>query len=164
MEHTIGYTQEQYDALNALASKLQWQVDSLPTTHTDNNRIISTITEVLTEAIDNTLIDGETASTLFDNFMNKFNFGYNNPFNTWIVTVDFDGNSVDVEDIEADDEWDAISEAKSRISINIDTVRYTVDIEGDTSYTVREDGYGFDIDTDIIMDNSIEFTAKRKFE
>ena len=160
---TDGYTAEQFQELQATASRLQWQVDSLPTTHTDNNRIISTITKVLTEYVEADSITAEVASEMFDSFMNEFVFGTNNPFNTWTVTIEFDGNTIELTDIEGDDEYSAIDEAKGLVSISIDQVRYTVDIEGEGSYEVREDGYAFDIDTDPIMDG-IEFSASRKFE
>lgn len=160
---TDGYTAEQYQELQATASRLQWKVDSLPTTHTENNRITDTVTKVLSEAVEADTITNEVASELFDSFMNEFVFGVANPFNTWTVTIEFDGNTIELTDIEGDDEYAAIDEAKALVSINIDQVRYTVDIEGEGSYEVREDGYSFDIDTDPIMDG-IEFSASRKFE
>ena len=161
---TDGYTAEQFQELQATASKLQWKVDSLPTTHTVNSRIIDTVTKVLTEYVEADSITAEVASEMFDSFMNEFVFGTSNPFNTWTVTIEFDGNTIELTDIEGDDEYSAIDEAKGLVSISIDQVRYTVDIEGEGSYEVREDGYAFDIDTDQIMDNHLEFSASRKFE
>lgn len=83
------------------------------------------------------------------------------PTVTWIVSVEVDGNTYEVE-TQAEDEDSAIDDVKATLEISVDRVDYTVSF-GDESVDVRTDGYNVEIDTDQ-FESEIEFSATRKFE
>jgi hypothetical protein len=83
------------------------------------------------------------------------------PTVTWVVSVEVDSTTYDVE-VQAEDEESAIDAVRESMEITVDQVRYTVEFEGE-SVEVREDGWNVDIDSDQFM-NGIEFSATRKFE
>ena len=83
------------------------------------------------------------------------------PVVTWVVSVEIDGTTYDVE-VQAEDEDTAIDGVRADMSISVDQVRYTVSFDGN-DVEVREDGYNVTIDEDQFLEG-IEFSATRKFE
>ena len=123
------------------------------------NNLQSTINKVIDNLTDEYWFNSETSKeTVLAELCELLG---HTPLTTWVVSVEIDGRTYDVE-VQSEDEDDAIQQVRSSMDITVDEVRYTVDFEGE-SVDVREEGWNIDIDTDQFID-AIEFSANKKFE